>query len=89
VEASRPSQSAHADAAALAAVATVDAARLKNVTQLYSELRLAPGEAQARAFLFCAFIFGQTLLMFEQAPGKQASLAAGYAEFLTEVKEVN
>ena len=82
-------QWARADATALAAVATVDAARLENVTQLYSELGLTPGEAQARAFLFYAFIFGQSLLMLEQAPGKQASFAVRSAEFLTEVREDN
>lgn len=82
-------QWARADAAALAAVATVDAARLKNVTQLYSELGLTPSEAQARAFLFYAFIFGQSLLMLEQTPGKQVNLTARCAEFLTDVKEVN
>ena len=76
-------QWARADATALAAVATVDAARLKNVAQLYSELGLAPEEAQARAVLFYAFIFGQGLLVLEQAPRKRANLMATCAEFLT------
>lgn len=76
-------QWARADATALAAVATVDAARLKNVTQLYGELGLAPEEAQARAVLFYAFIFGQSLLVLEQAPRKLASVTAMCAEFLT------
>ena len=76
-------QWARADATALAAVATVDAARLKNVAQLYSELGLAPEEAQARAVLFYAFIFGQSLLVLGQPPRKRASLTAMCAEFLT------
>ncbi len=79
-------QWSRADRAALAAVASVDAARLKNVAQLYRELGLAPEEAQARAVLFYAFIFGQSLLVLDQAPRKRASLTAACAEFLTELK---
>ena len=74
-------QWARADGKALAAVATVDAARLRGVTQLYSELGLAPEEAQARAVLFYAFIFGQSLLVLELAPRKRANLTAMCAEF--------
>ena len=79
-------QWSRADQVALAAVASVDAARLKNVAQLYRELGLAPEEAQARAVLFYAFIFGQSLLVLDQAPRKRASLTAACAEFLTELK---
>jgi AcrR family transcriptional regulator len=79
-------QWARGDEAALAAVASVDAARLKNVAALYRELGLAPEEAQARAVLFYAFIFGQSLLVLEQASRKRASLTAACAEFLTELK---
>jgi len=79
-------QWARGDKAALAAVASVDAARLKNVAALYRELGLAPEEAQARAVLFYAFIFGQSLLVLEQAPRKRASLTAACAEFLTELR---
>src|SRR5262245_27267761 len=77
-------QWARADATALAAVATVDAARLKNVAQLYRELGLAPEEAQARAVLFYGFIFGQSLLVLDHAPRKRANVMATCAEFLTE-----
>jgi AcrR family transcriptional regulator len=78
-------QWARADAAALAAVANVDAARLKSVGALYRDLGLASEEAQARAVLFYAFIFGQSLLVLEQAPRRRASLIAACAEFLTEL----
>jgi AcrR family transcriptional regulator len=76
-------QWARSDAGALDAVTTVDATRLKNVRQLYSELGLSPEEAQARAVLFYAFIFGRSLLVLEQAPRKRANLMATCAEFLT------
>ena len=78
-------QWARSDEAALAAVASVDAARLKNVAELYRELGLTPEDAQARAVLFYSFIFGQSLLVLEQAPRKRASLTATCAEFLTEL----
>jgi len=77
-------QWARSDQAALAAVASVDAARLNNVADLYRELGLAPADAQARAVLFYSFIFGQSLLVLEQAPRKRASMTAACAEFLTE-----
>src|SRR3954470_21678867 len=55
-------QWARSDEAAAAAVASVDAARLKNVAQLYRATGMAPEEADAQAFLFYCFIFGQSLL---------------------------
>jgi AcrR family transcriptional regulator len=79
-------QWARSDAAAVAAVASVDSARLKNVTQLYSQLGLATEDAQARAILLYSFIFGQSLLFLEQAPRKRANLIAACADVLTEVK---
>src|SRR4051794_9905775 len=61
-------QWARTDAAAAAAVAAVDAARLKNVAQLYRVTGMTPPEADARAFLFYCFIFGQSLLFLERGP---------------------
>src|SRR5262249_44767798 len=52
-------QWARADEAAALAVARVDAARLKNVTQLYRATGLEAEEAEAQAFLFYCFVFGQ------------------------------
>src|SRR3954465_6489073 len=75
-------QWARSDQAAAAAVASVDAARLKNVGQLYRATGLADDEADARAFLFYCFIFGQSLLFLERGPRQRAQLIARSAETL-------
>jgi AcrR family transcriptional regulator len=75
-------QWARSDEPAAAAVASVDAARLKNVGQLYRATGLAPDEADAQAFLFYCFIFGQSLLFLERGPRKRAQLIARSAEKL-------
>ena len=54
------------DEAAATAVASVDAARLQNVGQLYRAAGLPPEEADAQAFLFYCFIFGQSLSFLER-----------------------
>jgi AcrR family transcriptional regulator len=77
-------QWARSDELAAAAVASVDAARLKNVGQLYRATGLAPEEADAQAFLFYCFIFGQSLLFLERGPRKRAQLIAKSAEKLLE-----
>ena len=79
-------QWARSDEAAAAAVAGVDAARLKNVGQLYRATGLPPGEADAQAFLFYCFIFGQSLLFLESGPRKRAQLIAQSAETLLDNK---
>ena len=66
--------------AAAAAVASVDAARLKNVGKLYRATGLPAEEADAQAFLFYCFIFGQSLLFLERGPRKRAQLVAKSAE---------
>jgi AcrR family transcriptional regulator len=75
-------QWARSDETAAAAVAGVDAARLKNVGQLYRATGLVPEEADAQAFLFYCFIFGQSLLFLERGPRKRAALIARSAEKL-------
>ncbi|MBR1201017.1 TetR/AcrR family transcriptional regulator [Bradyrhizobium sp. AUGA SZCCT0240] len=77
-------QWARSDEAAAAAVASVDAARLQNVGQLYRAAGLAAEEAEAQAFLFYCFIFGQSLLFLERGPRKRAQLIAKSAEKLLE-----
>ena len=67
-----------------AAVASVDAARLKNVGQLYRATGLEAEEADAQAFLFYSFIFGQSLLFLERGPRKRAQLVAKSAGKLVE-----
>ena len=75
-------QWARSDEAAALAVASVDAARLKNVAQLYRATGLEAEEADAQAFLFYCFIFGQSLLFLERGPRKRAQLIARSAEKL-------
>jgi AcrR family transcriptional regulator len=77
-------QWARSDEAAAQAVASVDAARLKNVAQLYRATGLEADEADAQAFLFYCFIFGQSLLFLERGPRKRAQLIAKSAETLLE-----
>ena len=76
-------QWARTDRAAAAAVALVDAQRLKNVADLYGRLGLTAEDAQSRAVLFYSFIFGQSLLFLDRAPRKRASLMAACANALT------
>jgi AcrR family transcriptional regulator len=75
-------QWARSDQAAAASVARVDAARLKVVGDLYRAAGLAPEEADAEAFLFYCFIFGQSLLFLDHGQRKRAQLIARTAEKL-------
>ena len=75
-------QWARSDQAAAEAVASVDAARLKNVGQLYRASGLPPEDAEAQAFLFYCFVFGQSLLFLERGPRQRAQLIAKSAEKL-------
>lgn len=75
-------QWARTDENAAAAVASVDAARLKNVAELYRATGLGLEEADAQAFLFYCFIFGQSLLFVERGPRKRAQLVAKSADKL-------
>ena len=75
-------QWARSDEAAAEAVASVDAARLKNVGQLYRSTGLTAEQADAQAFLFYCFIFGQSLLFLERGPRKRAQLIAKSAQKL-------
>jgi AcrR family transcriptional regulator len=75
-------QWARSDEAAAAAVARVDAARLKNVGHLYRAAGLSAEQADAQAFLFYCFIFGQSLLFLERGQRKRAQLIAKAAEKL-------
>ncbi|TCU73377.1 TetR family transcriptional regulator [Bradyrhizobium sp. R2.2-H] len=75
-------QWARSDENAAAAVASVDAARLKHVSELYRAAGLAAEAAEAQAFLFYCFIFGQSLLFVESGARKRAQLVARSAEKL-------
>jgi len=78
-------QWARTDETAAAAAAKVDAARLRTVTGLYRQLGLGTAEAEGRATLFYAFLFGQGLLFRDESPRKRASLMAACMQTLTEV----
>jgi AcrR family transcriptional regulator len=78
-------QWARSDAAAVAAVERVDAARLSRVTQLYQALGASAEDARARAVLVYSFIFGQSLLFLGETPRRRASLIAACADVLTDV----
>jgi len=75
-------QWARSDELAANAVASVDAARLKNVGHLYRATGLPAEDADAQAFLFYCFVFGQSLLFLERGPRKRAQLVAKSAETL-------
>jgi AcrR family transcriptional regulator len=81
-------QWARSDEVAAGAVASVDAARLKNVGQLYRATGISGEEADAQAFLFYCFIFGQSLLFLDRGPRKRAQLVARSAEKLLEDRKL-
>jgi AcrR family transcriptional regulator len=78
-------QWAQSDEGAADAVARVDAARLKSVAKLYVMMGLSAAEAEARAVLFYAYIFGQGMLFLDPSPRKRASMTAACADVLTNV----
>ncbi|MFN3350430.1 TetR/AcrR family transcriptional regulator [Pseudorhodoplanes sp.] len=69
---------AHGDAKAGSAVQDVDRERLKHVAALFERLGYAPRDANARAVLFYAFLFGQSLLdrRAVAASGTEIAIAA-------------
>jgi AcrR family transcriptional regulator len=75
-------QWARSDETAALAVSSVDAARLQAVGALYRATGLSPDEADAEAFLFYCFIFGQSLLFLDRGQRKRAQLIARTAEKL-------
>jgi AcrR family transcriptional regulator len=79
-------QWARSDAAAAAAVASVDSARLKNVSRLYRATGFEPDDADAQAFLFYCFVFGQSLVFLDRAQRRRAQLIAKSAEKLLDEK---
>jgi AcrR family transcriptional regulator len=82
-------QWARTDPAAATAAATVDTARLKNVTRLYGALGLAADDARAQAFLFYSFVFGQSLIFLQQSGPRRDRLLATCAARLTEVERAD
>jgi AcrR family transcriptional regulator len=79
-------QWARSDDLAAAAASRVDAARLNVVGDLYRATGLSSDEADAEAFLFYCFIFGQSLLFLDRGQRKRAQLIARTAEKLLDDK---
>ena len=78
-------QWARSDTQAAAAVALVDAARLKNVAKLYGAAGLSADDARARAFLFYSFVFGQSLIQLDQdSPRRRDRLLEACTALLTD-----
>jgi len=73
---------ARREAAAAAAVASVDAARLATLVPLYRALGHARQEAQARALALYAFIFGQSLIVEGVATAEARDLRERCARLL-------
>ncbi len=82
-------QWARADPAAAAAVLKVDAARLKVPEKIYKEMGLSAKKARAHAVLLYAFVFGQSLILLEQAPNERSKLTAACAEILMDFTRPN
>ena len=75
-------QWARNDPAAAAAAEKVDAVRLKTVSSLYRKLGLSVPDADARAVLLYTFLFGHSLLFFDENPRPRADLVAACAKVL-------
>jgi len=66
---------------------TVDVARPKVAGSLYRKLGLSAANADARAVLFCTFLFGQSMLFLGETPRRRANLIATSARFLLEIEQ--
>ena len=77
-------QWARIDATAEEAAARVDAGRMKAVTRLYSQMDYPPQEAEARALMFYAFTFGESLIFMNQSAAARTRLMAACADALIE-----
>jgi AcrR family transcriptional regulator len=80
-------QWARSDQAAAAAVASVDATRLKVASSLFRSGGLPAPDADARAVTFYAFLFGQSLMFLDESPRRRANLIAACTKVLTEVEQ--
>jgi AcrR family transcriptional regulator len=78
-------QWARGDDTAAAAVAAVDAARLKAVVSLFQNAGMSAQDADARAVLFYAFLFGQSMMFIDESPRKRANLIAACLKALTDI----
>lgn len=67
---------ARSDSRAAEAVAAVDGERLVRVSSLFAKLGSKPAQSEARAFLFYAFVFGQSLIAGRRDTSLRAAASA-------------
>jgi AcrR family transcriptional regulator len=79
-------QWARGDQTAAAAVAAVDATRLKVASSLF-RTGMSAQDADARAVLFYAFLFGQSMMFVDENPRKRAALLAACLRAVTEIEQ--
>jgi AcrR family transcriptional regulator len=80
-------QWARNDPVAAAAAEKVDAVRLKTASSLYRKLGLSVPDADARAVLLYTFLFGHSLLFFDENPRRRANLVAACAKVLMDIEQ--
>jgi AcrR family transcriptional regulator len=78
-------QWARGDDAAAAAVTAVDGARLKASASQFQSPGMSAQDADARAVLFYAFLFGQSMMFIDESPRKRANLIAACLKALTDI----
>jgi len=78
-------QWARGDDAAAAAVTAVDGARLKASASQFQSAGMSAQDADARAVLFYAFLFGQSMMFVDESPRKRANLIAACLKALTDI----
>lgn len=78
---------ARRDAHAAAIVAEVDNCRLENARRLFQEYGLPEGEAKARSLLLYAYVFGQSLMIYDRFDPSPASLRAWIADHIVRAED--
>jgi AcrR family transcriptional regulator len=78
-------QWARGDDAAATAVTAVDGARLKASASQFQSAGMSAQDADARAVLFYAFLFGQSMMFIDESPRKRANLIAACLKALTDI----
>jgi AcrR family transcriptional regulator len=78
-------QWARGDPTAAATVGAVDAARLKELSSLF-RAGMSAQDANTRAVLFYAFLFGQSLMFVDENPRRRAALIAACLKDLTDIE---
>ena len=72
---------------AAAIVAEVDNCRLENARRLFEEYGLPEGEAKARSLLLYAYVFGQSLMIYDRFDPSPASLRTWIADHIVRAED--